>query len=267
MMTELVPGTYTGACILKRAEGDVKASIVFTTLPVLCDFQMAQDILHHEEMAYFQTLKFEKRRNSYLIGRYAAKQALAAFSKEKDLGKIIIQWGILNQPIVSYLYNNNIQVSITHCNEIGAAVAFPETHPMGIDIEKVNSDSRNVLENQITQREKELIRNSSCSYDRMLTVFWTVKEALSKTLKTGLTTPLSIFELSRIELNHDHAISFFENFGQYKAISFNLSSFVCSLVYPKNAEIEIDIEAIQSVFDPASGARLQQKMTALNSCL
>ena len=255
MMPEIIPSTYANTCILKRAGGGAMASLGIVSVPFLHDFQMMSDILHHEEVAYFQTLRFDKRRESYLIGRYAAKQALAALTKENDLRKIVIQPGIFSQPIVTHSYSNNIQVSITHCDEIAAGVAFPEAHPMGIDIEKVNADKRNVLEGQMTQAEKIMILNHSCSYDRMLAVLWTAKEALSKTLKTGLTAPLSIFELNRLESKHDHIISLFKNFGQYKAVSFNLRSFVCSLVYPKNSEITIDMEAIQCVFDPAVGER------------
>jgi phosphopantetheinyl transferase len=120
---------------------------------------------------------------------------------------------------------------------------------MGIDIEKVQVDKCRVMECQMTLREKNMIKEVSFSYDRLLTLLWTVKEALSKILRTGLTTPFHIFEINRIESKSDHSICFFENFGQYKAISFDVGVHVCSLVIPKRTEITIDISYMRKLFE------------------
>lgn len=108
--------------------------------------------LHIQERNYYNTLKFEKRIRSYLSGRFVAKQAIAALTGEDKLTHIGIQSGVFTQPIV-ISNKQNIQVSITHCEDYGAALAFPEAHPMGIDLEKINSSQNGVLAAQITEFE------------------------------------------------------------------------------------------------------------------
>ncbi len=68
-----------------------------------------------------------------------------------------------------------------------------------------------------------------------------MKEALSKVLKTGLTVLLSILEVKNIQICNDNLISTFTNFPQYCSISFNIYDYICSIVYPRNVEIDIDI--------------------------
>lgn len=206
-------------------------------------------------------LKFEKRKISYLVGRYAAKQAISVLIGEKNLKSILVQKGIFGHPIATCLHEQNVQVSISHCNRLGAALAFSEAHPLGIDIEEVNAARSRALEGQITFAEKELIKNLPFGYDRMLTVLWTAKEALSKILKTGLTTPFHLFEVNKLEANHDYTISFFENFMQYKAISFDVGFSVCSIVCPRKTEITINIPVIQRSFDLSQMQSMKQEVT------
>ena len=240
MSSKSLPDAYTDICLFKRPEGTVQSSLCFFSLPSSYPFQEIACVLHPEEMAYYKTLKFEKRQRSYLIGRYAAKQAIAALNEETDLRDILIEQGIFNQPIVRHAFNRNVQVSITHCENVGAAVAFPEAFPMGIDIERINTDHRSVFESQMTKKEKELFKTDFCTYEEFITTVWTVKEALSKILKTGLTTPFHLFEVSKIKKNASNTLLEFENFGQYQALSLNLGRYVCSLVYAKNTQVFID---------------------------
>lgn len=194
--------------------------------------------LHPKEWEYYRSLKFESRIKSYLAGRYAAKRAVSIFSKEVDLNRIWIDRGVLNQPVV--VHSSHVQVSITHCEDLAAAVAFPEKLPLGIDIEKIRLDKLDVLESQVTPKEFGLIRTLPYPYETMLTVFWTVKEAISKVLKTGLSAPFSIFELRQIENKNDIFISTYENFYQYETVSFLFNLFVCSITYPKGTLLNLD---------------------------
>lgn len=244
MKTEL-SAAYRDVMVLERPEGNLQAGICFFRLPDSYPLEEVSSVFHSQELTYYDNLKFEKRKKSYLVGRYAAKHALAALLGDKDLSNIRIDQGIFSQPIVSCDSAHNIGVSITHCDELGAAIAFPESHPMGIDIERVNKNKREVMESQLTDAEQKLISETWNSRDALLTLIWTVKEALSKVLKTGLTTPFHIFEIEKVESKSDHSISSFRNFGQYKATSFNTGPFVCSIVYPKKTDLAIDIQAVK----------------------
>ena len=246
MMSKPAARTHTEALILRRPEGNLKAAICFSQLPVSLPLDGLEAVLHPREDEYYSTLKYETRKRSYLIGRYAAKQAVAALVQEKDLQKILIEQGIFSQPVVRCGDEHNIQVSITHCEEIGAAIAFPEAHPMGIDLQEIDANRREVIESQATEDEKKIVMMLSRSYDTLLTLLWTAKEALSKVLKTGMMSPFTIFEMSTVEIQDDFFVGYFQNFAQYKTLSFEIDHHVCSIVYPKKTEIEIDLRAFKA---------------------
>jgi 4'-phosphopantetheinyl transferase len=204
--------------------------------------------LHPQERKYYETLKFQKRIKSYLIGRLAGKKAIAALTGTNDLSRILIQAGIFTQPIVTCENQSNIQVSISHCEDFGAAIAFPEAHPMGIDLEQINVKQNKVIEREVTESEITLVKRLPFPYEVMLTLLWTAKEALSKVLKTGLMTPFPIFEVDQIEFRQDYMMSHYKNFAQYKAISFILGACVCSIAYPMKTEFMINIHSLQETF-------------------
>lgn len=239
---------YLEELILTRPEKVFKANCCFCYYPLWEHYQEIIKYLHPDERKYYETLKFEKRIRSYLIGRLTAKQAVAALTGETDLTRISIQSGIFTQPIVNLVDNQNIKVSITHCDDFGAAVAFPEAHPLGIDLEKIYRDKTEVLERQMTQTEKELIQKQPYSYETMLTLLWTAKEALSKVLKTGLMTPFRIYEIEKIEIMDNHLLSFYRNFAQYKTVSFHIGNYLCSIVHPLKTDMSLNIESLQRNF-------------------
>ncbi len=212
--------------------------------------------MHPQELSYYNSLIFDKRKRSYLIGRYAAKRAIAALTHERNLQNILIQHGIFNQPIVTYRDLHNVQVSITHCDEIGAAIVFSEAHPMGLDIERINTDKEVLIESQLTEAERKFVKTILCPYDILLPLLWAAKEALSKILKTGLVTPFILFELSTIESQKEFFVGYFKNFAQFKALLFNFDDYVCSIVYPKKMEMGVDLKAMQgwvrSAFGPSA---------------
>lgn len=232
---------------LIRPENRYKATLCGCFFMHMKDYEDTIQYLHPQECDYYNSLKFAKRIRSYLMGRFVAKQAVAALTGEKDLKNIFIQFGIFTQPIV-ISNTQNIQVSITHCNNFGVALAFPETHPMGIDLEKINVNKMDVLEGQITEFEKERINLLPITYDLGLTLLWTAKEALSKVLRTGLMTPFDVFEISKIEFYDNYIICYYKNFAQYKVISLTIGNYMCSIVHPIKTKLCFDIQAFKGNF-------------------
>jgi len=215
---------------------------------VLCGCRFDEDInfdevsavLGPEEKEYFNSLKFSRRKTSFLLGRHSAKKALAAYYGEQELQRIVIKPGVFNHPVVLYPNRDSIQVTITHCDFLGAAIAYPETFPMGIDIEKTDTGKVPVMEQQATEREKEKLSFLPLSYENGLTFLWTAKEALSKIMKTGLTAPFHLYELENMAVDAGGQISgYFTNFPQYKAIAFSFGVYIFTVAYPKNAELNI----------------------------
>ncbi len=227
---------YMDELNLVRPENSFKASLCCCYFSHKIDYEKVIPYLHDQERSYYNTLKFKKRARSYLIGRFVAKQAVSALSSEENLTNVLIGSGIFNQPIV-VSNRQNIKVSITHSEDFGAALAFPEAHPMGIDLEIINSQQREALEGQVTEWEKQQIISLPFAYDAGLTLSWTAKEALSKVMKTGLMTPFHVFSIVSMERSKHYIMCYFENFPQYKALCFPIGKYMCAIVYPLKTEL------------------------------
>lgn len=239
---------YSNTLSLLRAESSFEATLCYCYLSETIDYEKIILSLHPYEQEYFNSLKFQKRANSYLIGRFAAKQAVALLSGEKNLANILIPSGIFQQPLVAS-GERGIQVSITHCDDFGAAIAFPEGHPMGIDMESIAAAQRSAMETVMTDREKEQLGSFAIGYEAGLTLLWTAKEALSKVLRTGMMTPFEIFEIVNMEQWDHYVICYYKNFAQYKAACFSLGShFMCSIAYPLKTELVFDFGTIKRHF-------------------
>ncbi len=206
----------------------------------------AHHFLHAKEFNRLASLQNPKRQHSYLLGRYSAKQAISTIDNT-DLNAIFVDNGVFQQPIVHHPNHMNIQVSISHTETLGAAIAFPEAHPMGIDIENVCDNQSEILKKQFTISEQQLLSNNSMTELRWL---WTAKEALSKVLRCGFMMPFELLEIVMIQQQRNSILGYFKNFHQYQALSFQPTvNTICSIVYPKKTQLSLDITAIQKALN------------------
>ncbi|HUW63507.1 MAG TPA: 4'-phosphopantetheinyl transferase superfamily protein [Spirochaetia bacterium] len=242
---------YIDEFLLNTGGTHYKSAVCFCYFSSATYYDGLIDCLHGEERQYFDTLGSQKRKKSYLIGRYSAKTAICRLTNENNFQNISIRQGIFNQPVNTCLFNHNTQVSITHSNDIGASIAFPEEVPMGIDVEMVDPETISVLASQATDHEKFILKDLPFPYLNMLTLLWTAKEALSKALKVGLMASYHTFEIEKMETQSSHITCHFKHMRQYKTISFNLNSYICSIAYPGQTDISFDTAAVQKVFHQA----------------
>jgi 4'-phosphopantetheinyl transferase EntD len=198
--------------------------------------------LHPLEKLHIRKIKTEGRLKSYLSGRYVAKQVIATF-EQVEKQDIIILNGIFGQPIIRSP-KCNIQVSITHCNEISAAMAFPRCYPMGIDIEIIKNRNRSVFNRLLSMTEIEIFKRLPYSDCEVVTFFLSVKEALSKVIKTGLDISYTVFEISHIKLVDNNPICFFKMFPQFCTISYHYNGFFYSIAYPTTIKINFNPETM-----------------------
>ncbi len=227
---------------LRRGDEEFPAYLCLSTDLLSPEQTEGARFLNAEEQEYCATLSFERRRHSFLLGRYCAKHALCAFLEETNPCVISIQSGVFSQPVVRHPAKSNVQVSIAHSAMWGSALAFPESHPMGIDIEVIRPARTHVIQTQITADEQALLQQLPHPEATRLTLLWTVKEALSKTIKTGMMTPFDVFELDTMDAGGRFVVSTFKKFGQYKALSFLLNNAACSIVCPKNTSASLNLE-------------------------
>jgi len=192
------------------------------------------------EVEYFNKITYEKKRIDFLAGRFIAKQVLSAYLQEKDLTKIIIKNGIFNQPLLEYPTANPPRFSLSHTHSHSVCLAFPQAHPMGIDMETITRDAAESVETVLTEKEKHLGVDVQENRVELYLQLWTIKEALSKVLQTGLTVPLEIYEVAEMRRIGQYFESTFKNFMQYKAISFRWEGNICSIVLPQKTNFDLN---------------------------
>ncbi len=199
-------------------------------------------ILHPEEMPYYDRLKAEKRRFSYLTGRYTAKLAVAEFVCDPNLSSIHIASGTFDQPVVRYPCAATPAVTLSHCDDFVTAIAHDAGHIMGIDIECIDFSKTHVFKSQITDAETRRAQHDFDDYRLGYHLIWTAKEALSKALKCGLTVPFRILEIeSFTRINTSCYLCNYTNFSQYKCYSWLLEHHVLSIALPKKTELMADV--------------------------
>ncbi|MBN2373914.1 4'-phosphopantetheinyl transferase superfamily protein [bacterium] len=248
------PNTYIEKLALKRPDKIFEACLCISN-PGFSELKEKRfNFLHPSEIACFDQLNFERRQKSYLLGRLCAKQALSVFLKEPDMTRISIHNGVFRQPVVRCVSRECVQVSISHCDECGGAIAFPEDHPMSIDLEKIDPKKTGLINTQCTQDELRLLQDIELQHIQLpdiarLTLLWTVKEALSKALRCGLMSPFKIFEVKGLSSSSDCLKWTFKKFAQYKSISFIVDNMACSIVMPKDTEVTINIKELRKSFE------------------
>ncbi len=235
---------------LYRPDGKVfKANLFVGHAPKILGFYEENPFLNEKEMARFEKLKVDRRKKSYLLGRYVAKSAASTLLEEKDLAKIGISNGVMFHPILKHPRALNMQISITHSQDLAAAIAYPEEHPIAVDIEQIDNKAKRASRNFISEDEWSLMHPLSLDENSSCTMVWTVKEALSKLLRTGLSTPFSVFHIKKIENHKHYYISWFTNFSQYKVLSFLLDDgFAVSIAYPYKTDLQFDNLSLENAF-------------------
>jgi len=240
---------YKSILPLRHNDKLLNASICISKSPLDLLRIKTSIFLHPKEQAYFNTLQYPKRQHSYLLGRYCAKQAISSYMQNECMTSSWIESGVFHQPIVYSSFPSDVQVSISHTNSLGAAIAFPEQHPMGIDVEIIERKHLDAIRSQLTAAEQQMATLFAVDESLFLTLIWTIKEAIAKALKCGFTIPFEILEVGEIRGREGvyEWESSFKLFQQFKARSFVLDQAICTLVFPKGTDLHLDIAAIAPI--------------------
>lgn len=233
----MLPDTGLLAGDFERSKESFRASFCWSSVSLETLISHQQQFLRPPEFDYLLRSLHDNRRRSYLLGRYCAKEALCQYLDNENRTCCAIVPGVFQQPVIRGTDCGNLQVSISHCNNAGIAVAFDEAHPIAIDIEAVSPDRRETIQSQLTEDEKMIAANSSGTLDENLACIWTAKEALSKVLKTGMMTPFTLFEIEKTPGSSQGLNGVFKSFAQYRFLSFTTGSFAVGLVFPKQSQL------------------------------
>lgn len=203
------------------------------------------DALHPQERNVLENYRYDVRKLQYLLGRLASKNAIQVLNSQVFPADIWIDFGIFQFPVVKGGVTSNVQVSISHTDLVGLALAFPEEHPMGVDLEVVEPKNLELLKTQMTKDELQLL--TPYAKEPFLFALFGMKEALSKILRTGMMFPFHFLELEDLEVSGDFFLAKFKHFRQYQGISYFRNGLVCSLALPRRTEV--DLVALKSTLD------------------
>jgi len=141
----------------------------------------ADGILSQRERAFYETLRFPKRRTEWLGGRFALKELAAKTLRETDLRAVEVLPRAGGKPVLTVRGEScALAFSITHSRGYAAAAVSADEDYLGIDLEKI--------EHRIDAWAEGFFHPSELTSrdDAFLTALWTQKEALVKLLGTGL---------------------------------------------------------------------------------
>jgi 4'-phosphopantetheinyl transferase len=227
---------------LRRPDGSVRASFGYIRDAALQQLdRWAWAALGPTEAAALHRCRTRTRALSYLSGRFAAWQAVALYLDGQGDQAFEVSSGVFNQPIVRCPVFEPPAITISHTSDFAVAVAHDAGHVMGVDVEQTRAVSHAPVDCFFTGAERRLAAIIPGDEHGRLTAVWTIKEALSKALKCGLTVPQGMFEISRLEVEANGAVrSEFLNFRQYRCQTWMLRSHVLSIAMPRKTDVTFD---------------------------
>ena len=158
--------------------------------------QQQADVPNHDEwlgvqeLAVMSTLRFEKRRRDWRLGRWTAKLALTRFLP--DIQASMSDWEIIAEtsgaPSVHLAGNvSGIQLSLSHSNDQSLVILSEDSLHIGCDMERIEERGRSFEETFFTAAELRLLKHWPTQHrDCLVTLIWSAKESVLKSLRTGL---------------------------------------------------------------------------------
>ena len=213
-----------------------------------------QTFLSGAELAQAASFRFAGRRETFLLGRWAAKAALGAYLAEPDWTRIELKRGVFGQPLVNHAANSGAEVSLSHSGGLAVALAFPREQPLAVDVETVDESRAATVRSELKllPEESEWVRSAAVAERAACVLLWTVREALGKALRCGLACPLELLAVDEIKpLAAGLWASRYRNFSQYRCLSWVRANLVVSVTLPKLTELRT--EAVSTASEVGGG--------------
>lgn len=156
------------------------------------DVRQQQDWLSTAEVAHLDNLRFEKRRNEWLLGRWTAKSAISACMKFRanpaSFAQIEIRSSTSGAPqAFTASRRMDLEISLTHRSGRAACAVAELDTALGCDLELVEPRGNAFMEDYLVPSEQEIVaRATPQARDWIVTLIWSAKESALKSLHTGL---------------------------------------------------------------------------------
>ncbi len=165
--------------------------------PALMQGVPPQGLLAPVEADKYASLKTEKRRRDWLLGRWTAKhlvqQVLNEHGRPVSLDQVAIRNRETGEPYLQLLSDFDSRefpftISISHsANHAVCAVTERPFWPIGIDLEKIEPRGESFVQDYFTQDEQQLVNQATTEVrNTLITAMWSAKEAALKALHLGL---------------------------------------------------------------------------------
>ncbi|MBV8802172.1 MAG: 4'-phosphopantetheinyl transferase superfamily protein [Gammaproteobacteria bacterium] len=147
-------------------------------------------LLSPDELERIARLRFEKHRERFIITRAVLRQILSCYIKT-SAEKILFSYTPQGKP---YLTLNSIYFNTSHSHDI-AVYGFSGNNEIGIDVEKIEPTFNiKVAKRFFSKEEYQYLLNApDREKNKIFYTLWSRKEALVKTIGSGLYTPLNAF--------------------------------------------------------------------------
>ena len=234
--------------LFKRPEKNYEAclSLAFASTPTAVK-HVCLEHLHIDEQKHLNSLTAQARIFSFCLGRYACKKAIQALVANINLHDIYIEKGVFTHPCPTHPTRRLPQVSCSHSAQVAIACAFPAQHPVGLDIEKISEKSYAAIKRSCSSEELNYIKTiqlKNPSTPLSLTAIWSMKESLSKAIKTGLMSPFKLLEIQDLTFENGIWSNTFKNFSQYKCLTWHITinsvEYALSMSFPKKSILTLD---------------------------
>jgi phosphopantetheinyl transferase len=169
------------------------------------DVQAPPAFLSASEQRTYERLRFPKRREEWLLGRWTAKQLLRrSLESYRDLALSAIDIGVDpdGAPYLSVQGEGRLPASLSISHRAGRAVCAlsPALSPsIGVDLERVEPRSKAFVEDFYTAGEAARAWARAPEVrDTLITAMWSVKEAVLKAFREGLRVDTRAVEVQHV---------------------------------------------------------------------
>ncbi len=177
------------------------------------------------EKTSFDKIKNKKRKIEYLSGVIATKDLYSEIKENPDvLLEIEVRKMSKGQP---YIFDkkegkrSDLHLSISHAGDF--AISTLSEKLVGIDIERIEHRNEGFYKEAFTEKEREIISND----ENLGTVYWTIKEAITKALGEGLHLSLHDVEIFKEKKSENYRVNFSKTIKEtipYESSSFKLEN-------------------------------------------
>lgn len=156
----------------------------------LPDIPVNNNWLSEQELSVLSGLRFEKRRNDWLLGRWTVKQAIRTYLVQSDRKLSSLEIRAASDGAPEAFQNReqlNISISISHAAQRSFCAVGPQDCAIGCDLEVLEPREDSLIHDYFTPEEIKLCFNAPPDNKPIVTnLIWSAKESMLKSLREGL---------------------------------------------------------------------------------